>query len=107
MKGYQGQSVKLEMCSCRRKVQEYQCRISKCPNKGDIYCQDCVNEFVRHIHPAKKYIYQMDEEFEKWKILFEEVDKIFKNGEQTIKKDARLAKYLEEISKELMIVIDH
>jgi hypothetical protein len=56
---------------------------------------------------AKNYIKLRDEELEKWKKLFQEVDKIFKNGEQTIKKDARLAKYLEDISRELMIVIDH
>ena len=99
--------MKLEMCVCRRKVQEYQCRVIGCPNYGEIYCQECVNEFRKHVHVAKNYIKLRDEELEKWKKIFQEVDKIFKNGEQTIKKDARLAKYLEDISKELMIVIDH
>ena len=107
MKGYQEQSVKMEMCVCRRKVQVYQCRIKACPNNGEIYCQDCVNEFQRHVHPAKKYIYCRDEELEKWKNLNQEVDKIFKNCERTINKVSRLAKYLEDISEELMIANEH
>ena len=103
-------------CRCGRKAQEYQCRIKQCPNNGEIYCQECVNEFQpqecvnefqRHIHPAKKYATCRDEECAKWDMLFQQADQIYKKCDPLIKKVVRLAKYLENIADELGIASEH
>jgi len=94
-------------CGCGRKAQEYQCRIKQCPNNGEIYCQECVNEFQRHIHPAKKYATCRDEECAKWDMLFQQADQIYKYCDPLIKKVVRLAKYLEDIAVELGIATEH
>ncbi len=99
------------MCGCGRKVQEYQCRdvknVKTCPNYGEIYCQECVNEFQRHGHAAKKYEKCRDEECLKWDMLFHLADKIYKHCDPLIKKVARIAKYLEEIAEQLNIATEH
>jgi hypothetical protein len=97
----------MAQCACRRKVQEYQCRVKTCPNKGEIYCQECVNEFQRHVHKATKYTHCRDEECAKWDKLFDEADQIYKVCDPLIKRIVRLAKYLEEIAGKLGIATEH
>jgi hypothetical protein len=108
MIGYQGQVVNMGKCGCRRNVQEYQCRdVKTCPNYGEIYCQECVNEFTRHVHAAKKYNVCRDEECKKWDRLYHQADQIYKHCDPIIKKVARLAKYLEDIAKDFGIATEH
>jgi hypothetical protein len=56
MQGYQGQVVRMADCGCGRGLtEEYKCAREDCSNYGETYCQDCVNDFQNHLHPAKKY----------------------------------------------------
>ena len=97
----------MALCGCGRKVQEYQCRVKTCPNNGELHCQECVNEFQRHVHAAKKYTVCRDEECSKWDKLFQQADQTYKHCDPLIKKVLRLAKYLEDIAVELGIATEH